>query len=123
MPWLAFKDDDFGPSRYQFPYMSDEVILGHERPTTYAKNKRKECGQIREGLIATQKAIGRDDRENGKWLGQEAADYMKQFRAWDFLVKFMEGDSGIVSWRAVGVSKEVSQYLDVACNELTYGEF
>jgi hypothetical protein len=123
MAWVeAVNPPGETPAHYEFPnIMSDVVVLGHSSIIEFAKNKRKESGQIRESLLSAQKLCTQETRNIARGISDLASEYLKEFRAWDFLIRFMEGDAEIVSWRRPCVQEEIAPYLDRACSVLTFG--
>lgn len=113
MPWYKSPDIDIEPSRYICPkVLSDDTVLG--RNISYAKQQRKELGQLRELLLVVQKEVGRSDRDAARYLGQLSADIMKQWRGFDCAIRIVEGDEGCADWRMTKVQEEIAPYVDAS---------
>lgn len=110
------------PAHYWPPnFLPDDVVLGRQYCVDYAKQRRKEVGQHRELLLRYQADCGKSgDREGAKFFKDEAADAMKQYRGWDFSIRYMEGDPMMIDWRRKDVSEPIAPYLDRAFEELSY---
>lgn len=121
MPWI--KGDKANPDLYVTPFISDDVVLGKEDVLERAKGMRKELGQLREGLLAVQKEIGREDRENAKELGQMASELLKDFRGIDFVIKYMEGHTDYIAWNTNKIQEEIAPYADRYFGILSWADF
>lgn len=105
------------PARYKLPApLSDDTLLG--RNIAYAVEKRKTISQLREGLLATKKQIGKENREDARYLSELCSDFMKQYRGWDFCIKWIEGNPDCVNWRTPTMQEEIAPYADKAFYEL-----
>lgn len=116
MPWYpATKPPGEQPARYAYPSpLPDCVILGAHEVMEYAKSQRKEISQIREDIITTQKAIGREDREGARYLSELASGLLKQYRGWDAAIGIIEGREGYHDWRKTKIQEEIAPYVDRA---------
>lgn len=115
MPWLPAPEDESQPARYGWPaVLPDCVVLGHPHIIEYARQQRKDVVLIRESLIATQKAIGREDREGARYLADMASDLLKQYRGWDAAIGIIEGKEGYHDWRKQKIQKEIAPFVDRA---------
>ncbi len=115
MPWCIGAEDGSYPALYSRPSgLPDCVILGTPEIMERAKAERKEVGQIRESVLATQKAIGREDRDGARYLSELASDLLKQYRGWDAAIGIMEGREGYHDWRKTKIQEEIAPYVDRA---------
>lgn len=114
MPWIpAHKNypDTGWPAHYSWLHMtlSDDNVLGHN--IEYAKQKRKEAGQLRELLLNAQKECGkRKDIEGARYFRDMAAEYMKEYRGWDSAIKIVLEDAN--DWTHSHVSEPIAPYVD-----------
>lgn len=116
MPWkYGYRDN---PNHYVWPDgLSDDVVLG--RKIQIAMDKRKEVAQIREQLLATQRAIGRDDREGARYLSELASDMLKQYRGYDAAIKMIT-DAKFTEWPRPMIQEEIASYVDRAFDVMEY---
>lgn len=126
MPWIRDNSDD--PEMYGWPaILPDEVVCGHNNIMQYAKQKRKETGQLREEFTNRQKKLSKDIVKNrlpvvidknkilARYYGQLCADLMKEYRGWDAAIKLMDG---AMVWPYTNISEQIALYVDRAFGEL-----
>jgi hypothetical protein len=90
--------------------LSDDTVLG--RNIDYAKQQRKEIGQLREEFLGYQKLCGQQkDIDTTRYFRDECAELMKQYRGWDSAIKIIEGDNDY--WHS-HVSEQIAPYVDRA---------
>lgn len=95
MPWIpGYKSE---PSKYVIPC---SIACFTEVEIEYAKQQRKEVAQIRELMLQAQKTCT-EDKESAKYFKDAAADYLKQYRGWDYAIAWAEGN----------MSKEMSESI------------
>lgn len=104
MPWVKHCKDD--PAYYCVPHAEDDMILGRALSVLYSK--RKELGQLREYLLSIQKEIGKNDRENAKYLSEVCKDLLKEFRGFDLAILWIETSD------KSRISEEIAPYVDQA---------
>lgn len=115
MPWIKQGDDD--PDFYQPPIVGDHVLSSIKR----AKEWRKYWSQHREFLLKTQTEMGKlGEIETARYYREEAADAMKQYRGWDAVIKWIDGEKSM-NWPATEkISEEIALYVDRAFAFLDY---
>ncbi len=104
MPWVEGEDKQ---------YYKEPLLFAHDAESVdYLIIKKKTHAQDRELFLKYQKDFGRDDREFGKFMRDQAAEEMKFYRGCCFalskIAAFPPGDS--INLEA---SKELSPYIDM----------
>ena len=121
MPWFPEKDPDIEYETGAF----DDIIQHYEIPRSYctldtgdyARSKRKIIGQEREEILRFQSACRKQkDMDGARYFRDVAAELQKQYRAWDFCVKWLEGDN--INWRHEQVSEAIAPYCDRAFSDM-----
>jgi hypothetical protein len=111
MPWIeATRPPGEVPAHYEWPSpLSDETILG--KNIEYAQQKRKELGQLREGLLNAQNVCGKNkDIEWARYFREEAARVMKEYRGWDGAIKMIDDND----WMHRHITDQIAPYVDEA---------
>jgi hypothetical protein len=119
MPWWKSKDDSW-PSHYVWPSpLCDDTVTG--KRLGIAVGERKQLMQAREGLLAAQKQVGRENRLQAKELGQYAADLLKRYRGYDAAIKLLQC-AEFTKWPRSMIQEEIAPYVDAALMHMEYGE-
>jgi hypothetical protein len=113
MPWIPHCDPPGEtPAHYSWRelVLSDDTVLGLN--IEYAKEQRKQIGQLREHIVSAQKQCGKErDIDGARSLSDIAADLMKQYRGWDGAINIIEGDNDF--WHG-HVAEPIAPYVDRA---------
>jgi hypothetical protein len=102
------------PAHYEWPrVLSDDTVLG--RNIEYAKQRRKELGQLREELLKAQTICGENkDIEFARYFREEAARVMKEYRGFDSAIKMIDESN----WLHPHISEQIAPYVDMAFEQM-----
>jgi hypothetical protein len=78
--------------------------------------------KVQELKLLQKQASNEKDFDLSRFYSLEAKDYLKNEKAFDFVVKWIEGDPEYFSHTPKYASSELSKYIDNAFNFILFGE-
>lgn len=100
--------------------MVDSVFYAHsftDKELEYAKSRRADCAKLRDECLQCQKNIGKLHPDTGRFMRDTANELLKEFRGFDFVVKWITADVG---YKEPVIGRELFPYVKMACNSIIY---